>query len=149
MSVLSEYLNLARHCHTQSYTLFSTFRYFEPLCFATLHFVQQLTCSNVFKCLQCVGQSFWIGIHITHLPLVSHICVRGLCQHWFRPGPVVCSAQAIIWTNAGIVLTGLLRTHFNTHTREWVIKFNGLFRTKKHKKWGRPFKLIHHWRMWP
>ena len=39
---------------------------------------------------------------LTHLPLVPHICVSELGQH-----------QAIIWTNAGILLIGPLGTNFN------------------------------------
>ena len=47
--------------------------------------------------------------HLTHLPLVTHVCVSALDQHWFR----YCfgDSHAIAWTNADLISTGLIGTN--------------------------------------
>ena len=44
------------------------------------------------------------GQQLTHLPLVSHICISELGQHWFSNGLSPVRRQATTWTNADLLL---------------------------------------------
>ena len=46
---------------------------------------------------------------VTHLPLMPHICVGELGQHWLAPN----RSQAITWTNADLLSIGPLKTIFS------------------------------------
>ena len=45
---------------------------------------------------------------LTHLPLVPHICVNELGQHWF-----IVRRQAITWTNTELLSIGPLGRNFS------------------------------------
>ena len=59
----------------------------------------------------------------THLPLVLHICVSELGQHWFR-------YQAITWTNAGLLTIRPL----GTNSSEIQIEIQNFSLMKMHLK---------------
>ena len=78
---------------------------------------------------------------LTHLPLVLHICVSKLGQHWFRYVFLPVRCQAIIWTNAGLLSIEPLGTNFS----EILIKiqnssFMKMYRKTSFAKW-RTFSL--------
>ena len=52
-------------------------------------------------------------MNLTHWGLVTHICVSNLIIIGSDNGLTPGRRQAIIWTNAGILLTGLLGTNFS------------------------------------
>ena len=52
-------------------------------------------------------------VALTHLPLVAHICVNELGQHWVNNSLSPGRRQAIIWTNAEILSIALLGTNFS------------------------------------
>ena len=56
----------------------------------------------------CLGRSMW-----THWGQVTHICVSKLTIIGPDNGLPPDRRQAIIWTNAGILLIGLLGTNFS------------------------------------
>ena len=55
----------------------------------------------------------WSHFHITHLGRVTHICVSKLTIIGSDNGLSPERRQAIIWTNAGILLIGPLGTNFS------------------------------------
>ena len=69
-------------------------------------------------------------IYLTHWGSVTHICLNDLTiigsDNSLSPG----RRQAIIWTNAGISLIGLLRTNFS----EILIEIHGFSFKKTHLK---------------
>ena len=60
---------------------------------------------------QPVGILCWI--YLTHWGRVTHICVGNLTIIGSDNGLSPCRRQAIIWTNAGILLIGPLGTNFS------------------------------------
>ena len=58
---------------------------------------------------------------LTYLPLVSHICVSGSSQRWFRKWPVAYSAPSHYlnqyWVIVNWNLTNKLQWNFNRNTR--------------------------------
>ena len=80
-------------------------------------------------------------IHLTHWGRVTHVCVskqtmigsdNGLSPGW---------CQAIIWTNAGILLIGTLGTNFSEILIEiWIFSFKKMGFKVSSAKW-RPFCL--------
>ena len=56
----------------------------------------------------------WNFVHRTHWGRVTHICVAELGHNWFTDnGLSPVRRQAVIWTNAGILLIGPLGTNFS------------------------------------
>ena len=81
------------------------------------------------------------GIDLTHWSRVTHICVGKLTIIGSDNGLSPARCQAIIWTNAGILLIGPLGTNFS----EILIRIQTFSFTKMHlkmlsAKW-RPFCL--------
>ena len=78
----------------------------------------------------CYSDGVDKGIHLTHWGRVTHICISKLTiivsDNGLSPG----CRQAIIWTNAGILLIGPLGTNFN----ETSIKFHTFSFKKIHLK---------------
>ena len=83
---------------------------------------QQTFCRYIYSCwlvwLSCInGRLRFLGhampLHLTHWGRVTHICVSNLTiivsDNGLSPG----RCQAIIWTNAGILLIGPLGTNFS------------------------------------
>ena len=64
----------------------------------------------------------------THLPLVPHICVSELGQHWFRSWLVAYSAPSHYLKNAGLLSTGPSGTNFS----DILIKIQDFSFTKMH-----------------
>ena len=57
--------------------------------------------------------NYVLGTHLTHWGRVTHICVSKLIIIGSDNGLSPGRRQAIIWTNAGILLIKPLKTHFN------------------------------------
>ena len=55
----------------------------------------------------------WKGMNLTHCGRVTHICVSKLATIGSDNGLSPGRCQAIIWTNAGIMLIGPLGTNFS------------------------------------
>ena len=72
--------------------------------------------------------------HLIHLPLVPHICISETCQHSSDDGLSPIHRQAIILTNAGLLLIGPLGTNFN----EILVKIQNFSFTKMHMKISLP-----------
>ena len=64
----------------------------------------------------CYHQSTGIGTALTHWGWVTHICVSKLTIIGSDNGLSPGRHQAIIWTNAGILLIGPLGTNFNRNS---------------------------------
>ena len=78
---------------------------------------------------------------LTHWGLVTHICVRKQTIIGSDNGLSPCRRQAIIWTNAGILLTGPLGTKFNEILIEILtFSFKKMHLKMSSGKW-RPFCL--------
>ena len=73
----------------------------------TTTFIDLRTCIDVYT------QQRWLIHGLTHWGRVTHICVRKLATIGSDNGLSPGRRQAIIYTNAGILLTGPLRTNFN------------------------------------
>ena len=96
---------------------------------------------NVESMLICVGKVRWfMGRELR--PSDTYICVSGLTIIGSDDGLSPGRHQAIIWTNAGILLIGPLRTNFS----EISIKIHTILFKKKHLKMSaakwRPFCLF-------
>ena len=74
------------------------------------HLLQQLSRTSLVKTK--AFSSMKTLDFLTHLPLVLHICVRGLGQYWSDNGFSPIRRQVIIWTSSGILSTGYLGTNF-------------------------------------
>ena len=78
---------------------------------------------------------------LTHWGRVTHICVSKLTSVVSDNGLSPGRRQAIIWTNAGIVLIGPLGTNFSENLIEiHVLSFNKMYLKMSSRKW-RPFCL--------
>ena len=64
-------------------------------------------------------QSVRIDLCLTHWDRVTHICVGKTTIISSDNGLAPCRRQAIIWTNAGILLIGTLGTNFSGILIEW------------------------------
>ena len=62
----------------------------------------------------------YIKYSLTHWGRVTHICVSKLSIIGWDNGLSANQRQAIIWTNAGILLIGTLRTNFNEILIEFI-----------------------------
>ena len=88
-----------------------------------------------------VGLNLWLEWHLTHWGWVTHICVGKLSiidsDNGLSPG----RRQAIIWTNAGILLIRLLGTNFNEIVINiQIFSFKKMHLKMSSAKW-RPFCL--------
>ena len=81
------------------------------------------------------------GFHVlTHCGRMTHICISTLTRHYSDNGLLPGRRQAIIWTNAGILLIGTFGTNFS----EILIKICTFSFKKIHLKMSgkwRPFCL--------
>ena len=75
-------------------------------------FLAQITSITVHK-IRLVGHSHCTGYTLTHWGRVTHICVGKLTIVGSDNGLSPERRQAIIWTNAGILLIGPLGTNFS------------------------------------
>ena len=101
---------------TEQNTTLSVFRYAESksmwifLCYLYHQFTTvktgKCTCDNIFK--RCLKHD-----DLTHWGRVTHICVDNLTIIGSDNGLSPGRRQAIIWTNAGILLIGPLRTNLS------------------------------------
>ena len=86
------------------------------------------------------SSSFWCIIFsnpLTHWGQVTHICVSELTIIGSDNGLLPGRHQAIIWTNAGILLIGRLGTKFNEILIEiHVISFKKIYLKMSSGKWG-------------
>ena len=120
-------------------------------CVINLHFVTTLVRSIYCHCAMWYGGlqkkfsfalccQFW-NVYLTHWCRVTHICVSELTIIGSDNGLSLGRRQAIIWTNAGILLFGTLGTNFSE-----ILIENRIFSFKKmglkvsSAKW-RPFCL--------
>ena len=71
-----------------------------------------------------------VWVYLTHWGRVTHICIRKLYNHGSDNGLSPGWHQAIIWTNAGILLIGPLGTNFS----EILIEIYIFSFTKMHLK---------------
>ena len=86
-------------------------------------------------------QGFEIEYHLTHWGRVTHICVSKLTIIGSDNGLSPDRRQAIMWTNAGILLIGPLGTNFNEISIE-ILKFSfKKMRLKVSSAKRRPFCL--------
>ena len=94
------------------------------------HFV--ITFSNVFSWIKTFA--LWFKLYLTHWGRVTHICVSNLTiigpDNGLSPG----RRQAIIWTNAGILLIGPWGTNFN----KILIGIQAFFFKEMHLKMASP-----------
>ena len=67
----------------------------------------------MFKVVHWLSSSFRTNVTLTHWGRVTHICVSKITIICSDNGLSPGRRQAIIWTNAGILLNGLLRTNFS------------------------------------
>ena len=72
---------------------------------------QAIICSNIGMLYWCMYAS--LGLDLTHWGQVTHICVSKLTIIGSDNGLSPGRRQAIIWTNAGILLIRPLGTNFN------------------------------------
>ena len=80
--------------------------------------------------------------HLTHLGRVTHICVGKLSILGSANGLAPGRRQAIIWTNDGILLIGLLRTNFSEFSiKIQTFSFKKMHLNRSSVKW-RPFFLF-------
>ena len=87
-------------------------------------------CLHVSLVSSLVSQKNYHDISLTHWGRVTHICVSKLTIIGSDNGLSPGRRQAIIWTNAGILLTGPLGTNFS----EILIKIHTFSLKKMHLK---------------
>ena len=100
-----------------------------------------------------ISKQFWSHHSLTHWGRVTHICIVKLTIIGSDNGLSPGRCQAIIWTNAGILLIGPLGTNFN----EILIGIQTFSFKKMHLKMSsakwRPFCLglnvLTHWHLTP
>ena len=95
------------------YTCISNLRYtFTAMVWIKIH--NNFYCRYIYS-QKCIGgQHYWQSQHwLTHWGRVTHICVGKLTIIGSDNGLSPGRRQAIIWTNAGILLIGPLRTNFS------------------------------------
>ena len=81
----------------------------------------------------------WLIAHLTHWGRVTHICVSKLSIFGSDNGLSPGRRQAIIWTNAGILLIGTLGTNFSEILIEIpIFSFKKMGLKVSSAKWG-PF----------
>ena len=92
---------------------------------------------GIFKCFS-MNENFWI---LTHWGRVTHLCVSKLTSIASDNGLSPGRRQAIIWTNAGILLIGPLETNFSEILSEiHTFSFKKMRFKMSSGKW-RPFCL--------
>ena len=84
---------------------------------------------DLFSQQQTFNCSTWRA-RLTHWGRETYICVNKRGHHWFRYWLVAFRRQAIIWTNAGLLSIGPLRTYFT----EILIKIQQISLKKVHLK---------------
>ena len=86
--------------------------------------------SKKVKSYKFVAKTHWTTLILSHWGRVTHICVRKLTTFDSDNGLSPGRRQAIIWTNAGIVLIWTIGTNFS----EILIEIHTLPFTKMHLK---------------
>ena len=87
------------------------------------------------------GRAYCKLIFLTHWGRVTHICVSKLICICSDNGLSLSRRQAIIWTNAGILLIGHLETNFSEILNEiYTFSFKKMDLKISFAKW-RPFSL--------
>ena len=83
-------------------------------------------------------------VHLTHLSLVSHICVNGMVEHWFRWWFVACSAPSHYlnqcWFTIDWTIRNKIRCNSNQNTTIFIHKNaseNIIYDTTAILSWGR------------
>ena len=148
-SAPSHYLNQC--CHIVNYTIRNMFQWnFHQNSKVFIHenALENVVCemAAILSLFQCVNAAViaWsnvIGYCLTHWGRVTHICVSKLniigSDNGLSPG----RRQAIIWTNAGILLIGPLGTNFSQILTEiYTFSFKKMHLKMSSAKW-RPFCL--------
>ena len=83
----------------------------------------------------------WLSLKLTHWGRVTHICVSELTTIGSDNGLSPDRRQAIIWTNAGILSIGPLRTNFSEILIETQTFSSKKIRLKVSSAKWRPFRL--------
>ena len=61
---------------------------------------------------------------LTHLPLVPHICISELGQHWFRKWLVAYSAPSHYLNQCCLIVNWTIQWNFNQNTKFFIYKMH-------------------------
>ena len=90
-------------------------------------FSQDLLRQNMpihFALIRETIEAFWTCLHLTHLPLVPHMCVSELGQHWFRQWFVAYSAPSHYLNQCWVIVNWTVRNklqwNFNQNIKLFI-----------------------------